>query len=402
MSYCSTTIRTTALALTTITGLLPTVVSAGLLDGVTEARVSGEQYLDVSLVPMYQHALREDAGSGNYTFDVIGKFTIVDRPAGSAVGNTDVVLWVNSSDTLGGLDSTSELARKAGLAWEANDIGADSSNTSYLVLAVDQWFMEDRLSVGVGKYFPGQAMLASPYLADNSNTFTSKLISGNPVVSWWEAIGIGTLVGYWGDEWFIQGGLVDAKAGPDDLDFSSFADAEYAYMLEASYSLPRNTGVSTVGAVLYYVDERNDLDSEYGLVAQFTHEFGLHEAYATFARYSYRQNGEGLTNTTQGNAPDLKQGLFVGGAWNQPFGRNDQQIGLALMHGTVSDFKAEQGFNNQYGVEAYWSYQPLPWMKLIPNLQFLRNKDEQLEGVVGIRLNVGFTRHWEESSLLPL
>jgi hypothetical protein len=171
-------------------GFTPAFSNASQLDGALDAAVSGEQYLNISAVPMYQNALRDNNDTGNYTFDVIGKFTLMARPTGT-FGNTDLILWMNSSDKLGGVDSAPDMAAEAGLLWDTNDIGSDSSSTTPLVLAIDQWFLDNKASVGVGKYFPGQAYLTSAYTADNSNSFTSKMISSNPVVSWWEALGIG-------------------------------------------------------------------------------------------------------------------------------------------------------------------------------------------------------------------
>jgi hypothetical protein len=253
-------------------GFTPAFSNASQLDGALDAAVSGEQYLNISAVPMYQNALRDNNDTGNYTFDVIGKFTLMARPTGT-FGNTDLILWMNSSDKLGGVDSAPDMAAEAGLLWDTNDIGSDSSSTTPLVLAIDQWFLDNKASVGVGKYFPGQAYLTSAYTADNSNSFTSKMISSNPVVSWWEALGIGMNAGYWGEDWFVQAGFVDSQAD-DDLDFSSFADGDYAYLLETSYIPRRASGVTSVGATVYYIDDNDTRDSEYGIVTQFTHEWG--------------------------------------------------------------------------------------------------------------------------------
>lgn len=378
---------------------IPAASLASRLEGAAEARVTGEQYLNVSVVPMYQNALREGTDTGNYTFDVIGKFTLVDRPSDGNFGNTDLILWFNTSDKFGGLDSAPELASQSGLLWDTNDIASDSSSSTPLVLGLDQWFFEDRLSVGFGKYFPGQGFLLSPYTADNSNSFTTKMISGNPVVSWWEAIGIGMLAGYWGDEWFVQGGFVDSKA-EDDLDFSSFEDGDYAYLLETSYEPQRETGETSIGVVLYYVDSTDDKDSESGIVGQFTHEWGPDEAYAAFGRYSWRDDGESRNPNDPSAEPVVDHGGFVGAAWNEPFGSRKQQLAAALVYGEPAGYKDDQGFNNQFGTEIFWAFRPNHWFTIIPNVQFMRNIDDDVETIVGLRIGLGFERNWPESSII--
>ena len=372
---------------------------AAQLDGARDALVSGEQYLNVSVVPMYQYALEADVDTGNYTLDAIGKFTLSDRPAESAIGNTDLIFWINSADKLGGLDSTTTLSRKAGLLWDTNDIAVERSDTNYLVLGLDQWLWQDRLSVGFGKFFPGQTFLTSPYTADNSNTFTSKMIAGNPVVSWWESLGIGMNAAYWGENWFIQAGFIDSKA-EQDLDFSSFTDGKYAYLLESTWSPHNENGDTSIGAVIYYIDQRQQRKSESGVVAQFTQEWGDNAKYAWFGRYSLRDGGEGEKPDNPSVEAVVDHGGFVGVAWNRPFERPHQQLAAALVYGEPADYRKQQGLNTQYGIELYWKWEALPWLNVLPSVQFTRNADDDLETVVGLRIGFGFERHWAESSVL--
>jgi hypothetical protein len=132
--------------------LWTTPATASRLDGALDKLESGEQLLDISWVPMYQNALKAGADTGNYTLDAIGTFTL--RTSSSGLGNTNFILWVNSSDKLGGLGTLTELTTDAGLLWDPNDINTDSSNTSLLVIGIDQWFLEDTVSAGFGKFFP--------------------------------------------------------------------------------------------------------------------------------------------------------------------------------------------------------------------------------------------------------
>jgi len=374
---------------------------AALLDGALDAIVTGEQYLNVSVVPLYQNALRSGADTGNYTADAIGKFTVRAAGPDSSLGNTDLVFWLNSSSTLGNLQSASQMAAEAGLLWDTNDIGADSSNTSFLVLGIDQWFLDERVSVGFGKMFPGQMVLSSPYTADNSNTFTSKMISGNPVVSWWEALGIGANVGYFGKHWFLQASFIDSKA-ESDLDFSSFFDGKFTYLVEATWQPENPNGETSIGLVGYYTEAREQRTSESGVVGQFTYEWGADANYAAFGRYSYRDGGESENLVNPVSEEPVKHGGFIGFGWNRPFGRADDLLAAAWMYGEPTDNKQGQGFGSQHGAEIFWSLRATAWLKLLPNVQVIRNRWNDLETVVGIRINVGFQRNWRVRSVYDL
>lgn len=371
--------------------LMAAPANSARLDGALDALESAEQYIDVNWVPMYQNALKASADTGNYTLDAIGTFTL--RTSDSGLGNTNFIFWVNSSNKLGGLGTLTELTTDAGLLWDPNDINTDSSNTSLLVIGVDQWFLDNTVSAGFGKFFPGQFFLSSPYTADNSNSFTSKMISGNPVVSFWESIGIGANAAYYGDRWFVQGAFIDSKA-EEDLDFSSFADAKFAYMVEATY-LPHNeSGETSVGAVAYHIDARNQRESESGIVAQFTHEWGADANYAVFGRYSYRNGGRSQDLNNPALETPVKHGGFVGLAWNRPFDRAGEQLGAAFVYGAPADYKLAEGFDTQYGVEVLWSWRVTSWLKVLPNVQFMRNIDDDIETIIGVRVNMGFQRNW--------
>ena len=351
------------------------------------------QYVYLSAVPAYQYAAKEGESAGNYNLDAIATLTL-SRPGISWMDQTNLVMWVNSSDKIDGLKSAPELAQRAGLSWDTNDISADSASTSLLVLGVEQWFFDKSLSVGVGKYFPGQYFLLSDYTADNSNTFGNKMISGNPAASFWEAIGLGANAVYYMDEWAIAGGFVDAQATADGLDFSSFGKGKYAYMLELDYEPKRADGVTSMSILGYRVSARNDVRSEQGIAAQFTHEFGDRAEYAAFGRYTIRSGGKGRNPAARPFESPVEQGGFLGIAWNRPFGREHHQLAASVIYGEATDFRKSQGFNNQYGLETYWKYQPSEWFHITPSAQLLRNSDNKLETVVGLRANLWFDRNW--------
>lgn len=372
------------------------IAPASRLDDALEASAQAQQFVDLSASPAYQYALREEESTGNYSLDAIATVILTNRDTGT-YGNTNLVLWVNSADKIGGLDSAPELAGKAGLLWDTTDNPSDSASTSLLTLGVEQWFLDNRLSVGVGKYFPGQFFLLSAYTADNSNTFTNKMISGNPAASFWESIGLGAAGAWYGNRWTVQAGMVDAQATADGLDFSSFGKGKYAYMLEFAYEPVNPNGTTSLSALAYLVDKHDDLKTERGLAMQFTHEFGEQAEYATFGRYTVKSGGTGKTASAQGEEVPVEHGGFAGLAWNRPFGRPGQQLATAVIYGEATEFKKTQDLNNQYGAELYWKFQPRDWFHVTPAVQFLRNRDDELETVLGLRAFFGFNKAWAGS-----
>jgi len=369
------------------------VAQASRLDDALEAAEAGKQFIDLSAVPAYQYAVDEDKDTGNYSLDAIGTAQLIARdPAG--LGDTTLVIWLNSADKIEGMNSGPELAGDAGLLWNTNGNPSDSASTTLLVLGFDQWLFNDKMSVGVGKYFPGQFFLLSPYTADNSNTFQSSLIADNPVAGFWESIGIGFNAAYYGDNFTVQGGFVDAQADNDGLDFSSFGAGNYSYILEYAYTPQRKDGVTSVSLLGYVVDEHDKLRTERGVATQFMHEFGEQSEFATFGRYTVKSGGTAQAASAQSSEPKVEHGGFAGFAWNRPFGRENQQLAAAAMYGEPGKFQDTQGFNDQFGVEAYWKLGLNSVVQLTPSLQLMRNDDDDLEAIVGLRLFMGFNRSW--------
>lgn len=75
------------------------------------------------------------------------------------------------------------------------------------------------------------------------------MVSGNPVAGFWESIGLGVGTAYYGDNWTLQAGMVDAQATADGLDFSSFGKGKYAYMLELNYEPENPNGTTSLSAL---------------------------------------------------------------------------------------------------------------------------------------------------------
>jgi carbohydrate-selective porin OprB len=386
-------LRRTAICFVALALWMPLGVLASQLDEMMDAGEEGANYFEGALTGLYQNALQAGQDTGNYEIDLIGSF-VLNEGASNRVGDTDLVFWAFSVNNLGGLQSTGQLQQKAGLLWATNDINVDSSVTQFGVLGIRQFFYNDRLELGFGKVFPGMVHTESSYTANNSETFSSKLISASAVGGYFEAIGLGANLSYSGEQWFLQGGFSDAKA-KDELDFSSFSDGVFAWTVEAGWA-PRSTeGGTRVSVLAFRVDETDSLLQQDGWALSATHDFGKDGEYGVFGRYTWADGGEGINPENPDSELPLKNGGFFGIAWNQPFGRVNDQLGIAAVYGKPTRYQLELGFNTQYGIESYWRFSIGNYLRISPSVQLLRNRDSDLEVVLGFRLKISddFTRH---------
>lgn len=371
--------------------LLFALVCSGAVEGnqlarALEAGNNGVQFLEGGLTGLYQSALEASEDTGNYEIDLIG--SIVLRQAdGETVGSTDFVFWAFHVDNLGNLQSTGKLAQKAGLLWDTNDINVDNSVTQFGVFGLRQFFLNDRLDLGIGKLFPGMIHTESAYTANNSETYTTKIISASAVGGYFEAIGLGANLKYWGNSWFVQGGFSDAKA-ESEFDFSSLADGVLAWTAEAGWA-PRQLGGDTAVSLLAFrVDQTPTLDKQTGWALAGTHDFGESRRYGIFGRYTRASGGEGRGQENADAALPLKSAAYLGFAFNRPLGRVNDQLGLAALYGQPTEYRESQGFSSQYGVEAFWKIGISRIFRITPSLQLLRNREDEVEYVIGIRAKI--------------
>jgi carbohydrate-selective porin OprB len=360
MSFIDHLVRTMVICIVAMTLWVPLSVQASQLDEMLDAGDEGANYFEGALTGLYQNALEAGEDTGNYEIDLIGSF-VLKKESSNRVGDTDLVFWAFSVNNLGDMQSTGQMQQNAGLLWATNDINVDSSVTQFGVLGIRQFFYNDHLELGIGKVFPGMIHTESSYTANNSETFSSKLISASAVGGYFEAIGLGANLMYSGEQWFLQGGFSDAKA-EDELDFSSLADGVLTWTLEAGWA-PRSTaGGTRVSVLVFGVDKTDNLTQQDGWALSATHDFGKDGEYGIFGRYTWADGGEGIKAENRDDALALKNG----------------------------------GFNTQYGIESYWRFNIGNYLRISPSIQLLHNRKSDLEVVLGFRLKVSkdFARYF--------
>ena len=365
---------------------VPLGALASQLEEALDAGEAGTNYFEGALTGLYQNAMDAGEGTGSYEADLIGSIVLKKRGAG-IFGDTDFVFWAFSVNNMGGLQSTGQMRGKAGLLWDTNDINVDSSTTQFGVFGIRQFFHNDHLELGIGKVFPGMIHTESPYTANNSETFTSKIISSSAVGGYFEAIGLGANLKYRGNNWFIQGGFSDAKA-ESEFDFDSLGDGVFAWTAELGWAPRMTSGETAVSVLIFRVDETPTLTRQDGWAMAATHNFGESAKYGVFGRLTWADGGEGRADKDRASALPLKSAGFAGFAWNRPFNREQDQAGLAALYGRPTAYRQALGYDEQYGLEAYYRFGIGRLFRILPSVQLLRNRESELEIVLGLRLKV--------------
>ena len=162
-----------------------------------------------------------------------------------------------------------------------------------------------------------------------------------------EAIGLSANFKYWGDEWFVQAGFDDAKAEAE-IDFSSLSDGVFSWMAQLGWAPRSADGNTSVSVLAFRVDETETLTQQDGWAISATHDFGDAGEYGVFGRYTWASGGEGITPEDWGSELPVESGGFLGFAWNRPFGRDNDQLGVAAMYGRPTAYQRELGFDSQY------------------------------------------------------
>jgi carbohydrate-selective porin OprB len=387
-------VRMTAVCFVAMALWMPIGVLASQLDDALDAGEESANFFEGALTGLYQNALQAGEDTGNYEIDLIGSF-VLNEGFSDRVGDTDLVFWAFSVNNLGNFQSTGQMQQKAGLLWATNDIDVDSSVTQFGVLGVRQFFYSDRLELGVGKMFPGMIHTESNYTANNSETFMSKIVAASAVGSYFEAIGLGANLEYEAENWFVQGGFSDAKA-ESEIDFESLFDGVWSWTAEAGWAPRDLDGSSSVSVLAFRTDRTATLTRQNGWAIAATHDFGDTGQYGIFGRYTWADGGEGITPENRANELPLKSGGFVGFAWNRPFGRENDQLGIAAVFGEPTRHQRELGYNTQYGIESFWRFNLGSYVRLGPSIQLLHNRESDLEVVLGFRLKASkdFARYF--------
>jgi hypothetical protein len=356
----------------------------------------GPHDLTIAYTPIVQRAVRSSKTNANAELDIIGRFQLSAGGAG-AWGETRLSFWAVGNHTLGGTLSTGAFSRNAGLLWDSNDGDAPEADGSLGVFTIQQDFQTANLSgtVELGKLYPGNNLVELDYAGDDRDSFMSQIISSDAVGRWYDRIGLGLTARIESNSWYAAGLISDATAQKRLFDFDTVGDGSNLVAVEFGLT-PTIAGRASKFALMpYRIGKSTDFTSEKGLVMAFSHDLvgatGALEAPVTlFGRYTWRDGGEPLTADGRDEARPLRRGGFVGVAFNQPFGRENQQIAVSLMQGSASATAQANGSGSQNGIEGYWKLNIGQHAQFTTGLQVIHRGDAGLEYIPGLRLKIVF------------
>lgn len=365
--------------------LLAGVAHSQRLEEVDAAEAAGKDIFQVAFTPLYQYASNASEDTGSYELDIVGSLEAFDGDS-DFIGRGRIVFWALALDNLGNLQPASVMAEKAGLLWPTNDVVVPGSTTSVPLLAWTQRFAHDRLEVWAGKLWPQLFFVRQKLAGDNPVGFMSRLISNDMAARYYDLSGLGVFAEYSGKGWFVKGAFVDAQAEAE-LDVSSFAEGHWAWVAEGGWRSERAGGATSFSVLVSVVDETDDVEAETAHSVALSRDLARSE-HTVFGRYTYRRSGAPRTEHGMPLSKPLDRSAFVAWTWNRPFGSDRQQLGAALAYGEPIELTAALGFNVQYGLEVFWKFRFGDWLEITPDLQLIRNRENDLETVPGLRLRV--------------
>jgi porin len=244
----------------------------------------------------------------------------------------------------------------------------------------EQGSREDRLVSRLGKMDPESIYDRSRYVSANeaflNQAFSTTLAMPVPNTGLGAALAISPI-----SKTYILGGVHDANG-----DKTSFGDIDKGELFTA-IEFGVAPGHGKPGAGLYHVtlwhsDAREvaDIPSGRGIALTLQQEIGPYGRIVPFFRYSYGEGG----------ATPVRQAIATGVGFEEPFGQNNDLIGIGLSWGQPSD----RALRDQYVLEAFYRFQVTPYTNLAPDIQVTfdpsENPAEETIVVGGIRLRTLF------------
>jgi len=329
----------------------------------------------------------KDAYSVATSLNIIGEFVLLGKTNKQRSSHFDY--WIYTTEPSNPEESVPDMAEKAGLLWNTNDLGSNIFMSGIGVMAFRQQLFEDKLSLRIGKLFPGVYYQSNYYAPNNSETHMNNMLTGNPVSSWFGSLGLGAMAEYESNKWFFgKLGVHDANANKE-IDFKTISDGKFLYISELGIK-GSNAKKEYRFSILYsYVNELPGLSAEHGFSLGGVYNFGENSNWGVYGRYSFRNGGNGNTEPDKANENVLASGGYLGVSRKTPWKLDKAEIGGAYFVGRPSVHQIDLGKQTQYGIETYfkWSFQEL----LHAAFDFqLVNTGNRLEPIIGLRVKAGW------------
>jgi len=328
----------------------------------------------------------KDAYTVATSLNIIGEFVLLGRRNKNT--STHLDYWFYTTEPSKPEESVPDMAQKAGLLWNTNDLGSNIFLSGIGVFAIRQQVFKDKLSIKAGKIFPGVYYQSNYYAPNNSETHMNNILTGNPTSSWFGSLGLGLMAEYNGQHWFGKAGIHDATA-IEEVDFKTLSDGVFLYIFEGGVKVNTSNADRRVSLLYSYVDARPDKAAESAWSLGGVYEFSKNSLWSVYGRYTMRNGGTGLTEEAKANDNTLRHGGFIGSSRKSPFHWKKAEIGLSYFIGAPTDYQVSIGSRTQTGIETYFKMNFKKLIQAAFDLQLI-STGKNLEPIIGIRLKAGW------------
>ena len=334
----------------------------------------------VEYSPQFQLAPEKGGLShGNDETNIIAQWNVID-PSDSRAGS--LLAWYQISRTLGSL-STSEFMDEAGVISPVN--GGDTAPGDYRdlwqMLAWEQWMLENKLRMGIGKLTTRTFLNLNRYAVSDREDFFSPMLVNNPVAPFTARNGMGVFAQYHLDDAYLTVMIREADGTSEGISFSTLDSGKWESAVELGLTPTLlDYGQGNYRFTAYYTDSIGNGDTAqpagWSLAMSFDQDIG--NSYGLLFRYAWASE----------DFRAFKQRLAFGMQWLHPLGYQHDRIGLGAWWADPSATDLEP----EYGLEAFWKLQLSPFLELGPDLQLIFNPQDGAEDnpvvVAGLRLRL--------------
>ena len=315
--------------------------------------------------PQFQWGL---LSSGHYTgndeTNLIFQWAMVDR---SEMKRGALIGWYQISRTFSD-DNTSRFMRDVGIITPVN--GGDTAPGNYRdlwqMLAWEQWFLDDRLRIGVGKLTTRTFLNLNRYAVSDREDYLTPQLVNNTVVPFTARNGMGIFAQYLTDNGYLTGMIREADGTSEDISFDTIDSGKWEYAMELGLTPDDHLGLGEgiYRFTAYYTDSVgngvNAQPSGWAWAMSFDQDIG--DRFGVFARYSYASE----------DWRAFKQRLGAGLQYKEPFGYQNDRLGLGAWWAEPTD----KSLSEESGIEMFWKLQLAPNFEISPHLQLIFNPQD--------------------------
>ena len=289
-----------------------------------------------------------------------------------------------------GHPTTREFADDQGVVETPNDLDTDPDMT-FTTLGLLHWEQETATGPGrgwgwrAGQLYGPAYFGAARYLDDDRAYFMARPLAAAAGAQWVGAndIGLGAMAMTWRDPFYVSVAVMDGKANREYPDFSSFADGQFLYVVEAGFRTDSGgPNATTVRLTASHLDVHDGQEPDKGpggsVMVSAMKRFEGRWALAGRWSSSYRRL-----------SADYRELLSLGALWLAPFGKSHDLVGFGVFAGDPSD----PARGRESGFEIMYKLQLSQAINLTPDVQYWKRSDGGSDvgvWIAGLRFNFEF------------